>query len=212
MKFILLSACVLLVEPLLAENGLKKAFAEGIKASIDVVKHEKSQASKPIQEGYCVTVMGREHALDIWEEVKLESLALFLKLKPSLLASKNSSTRQKRILCLSIVKEKTEAFKTLQKIKQSYPKIDGYISKVEILVAGAMQRVIPGVGVLFEKKELALAAEKQMLKPSDPLHGRIVMLSEVERGKVMFDNGSTRVVSTSLKDVSYVEHTVYRRK
>jgi len=202
----------LLVDPSFGNDAMKKAFSEGIKASVEVVKYEREQALKAIPEGYCVTVIGKDNPLDMWEEVKLESLALFLKLDPSLLVSKNAGNNAKRILCLSIAKERQEADETLKKIGRYYPKIDEYITKVEILPSKAMHRIIPGVGKFYENKQNEIEVFTKKLTPERTINGRLVLLSENEKSKILFDNGSTRVVGTPLKNVSYVEHTVYRRK
>lgn len=211
MKMLIL-AMGLVLTPLLANEGLKKAFSEGIKASVEVVKHEKAQALKPIPKGYCVTVMGKESPLDIWEEVKLESLALFLELSPSLLAFQKSSNTTERVLCLSIATKKEDALKALKKISKHYPKMDQYITKVEILSTKLMHRVIPGVGKYFEDKHDEIAALKRKMQSDRPLSGRIIFLNEKKKPKTLFDNGSTRVLATELKNVLYVKHTVYRRR
>ena len=211
MKMLIL-AMGLVLTPLLANEGLKKAFSEGIKASVEVVKHEKAQALKPIPKGYCVTVMGKESPLDLWEVVKLESLALFLEFSPSLLASKKSLNTSERVLCLSITTEKEDAIKALKKISKHYPKMDQYITKVEILPTKLMHRVIPGVGEYFEDKHDEIAALKRKMQPDRPLSGRIIFLNEKKKPKTLFDNGSTRVLATELKNVLYVKHTVYRRR
>jgi hypothetical protein len=197
---------------LLASDGLKKAFAEGIKASVEVVKYEKSQTLKPIPKGYCATVMGKDVPLDMWEEVKLESLALFLEFSPSLLASQKSPTTTERVLCLSISTKKEDAIKALKKIRSHYPKMNQYITKVEILSTKSMHRVIPGVGEYFEDKHDEIEALKRKIQPDSSLNGRIVFLNEKKKPETLFNNGSTRVLASALQNVLYVEHTVYRRK
>ena len=205
-----ISVC-LLFQSLIANDELKKAFSEGIKASVEVIKYEKSQALKSIPKGYCVTVIGKNAPLDMWEQVKLESLALFLELSPSLLASVNND-KDKNILCLSITKEKKDAVIALKKISKHYQKINTYITKIDILPIKTMHRVIPGVGQYFENSYDEIEALKQKMKPDRPLDSRIVLLSKKKKSKTLFDNGSTRVLQTPLKNVLYVEHTVYRRK
>lgn len=202
----------LVINPLGASEVLKKAFAEGIKSSIEVVKYEKSQAFKAVPEGYCVTLMGKDAPLDMWEEVKLESLALFLDLSPSLLASKKAQGTEKKVLCLSISKEKQDAMESLKKIRKNYPKIDNYISKVEILPSNVMYRIIPGVGKYFKDKSDEIEALKYKTSPDKPLSERIVFLGEKKKAKTFFDNGSTRVLGSALKNVLYVEHTIYKRR
>lgn len=202
----------LLGDTLLANESLKKAFTEGIKASVEVVKYEKAQALKDIPQGYCVTVMGKDLPLDMWEEVKLESLALFLEFSPSLLASKKSGSETKRVLCLSITQKKDDAVAVLKKISSHYPKMDQYITKVEILPTKSMHRVIPGVGEYFENRNDEIESLNQQVEPDRPLNGRIVFLDSKKKFKTLFDNGSTRVLGTALKNVLYVEHTVHRRK
>jgi len=211
-KWVLMLGMLFSFHTLHASVEVKKAFTEGIKASMEVVKYEKSQALKAVPQGYCVTVVGKDAPLDMWEEVKLESLALFLELSPSLLASNKSDEAQK-VLCLSIDKEKKDAVNALEKISKHYPKIDTYITKVEILPTQTMHRVIPGVGAYFKDRSDEIEALKQKGDPSErAVNGRIVFLSENEKSKTLFDNGSTRVLGTALKNVLYVEHTVYRRK
>jgi len=207
-KFIYLSIILLQIN-IYANSELKKAFSEGIKASIEVIKYEKSQALKTIPEGYCVTVTNTENSLNVWEEVKLESLALFLKLNPSLLGSKKKQEDEKRILCLSITKEKKEAIEALEKIKKLYPKIEKYITKVEILPTKILHRTIPGVGEYFENKDNEIMELKLKLSPDIPLDTHGILLGE--SSKIHYDNGSTRVVGTKLKNVLYIEHTVYSR-
>ena len=213
MKQWLVCVCLCLFsQALLANDGLKKAFAEGIKASVDVVKYERSQALKAVPKGYCVTVIGKDAPLDMWEEVKLESLALFLEMSPSLLAPKKATNNSKKVLCLSITEKKEDAVKALKKISKHYPKMGEYITKVEILPSGAMHRIIPGVGQYFRDRRDEIIALKQGRDAQKPLNGRLVLLSQKEKSKIFFDSGSTRVVGTALQNVLYVEHTVYRRK
>ncbi len=203
---------MLMGESLFANASLKKAFAAGIKTSMEVVKYEKSQALKPIPEGYCVAITGKETPLELWEEVKLESLAMFFELTPALLAPKSSTNSEDNILCLSISPDKKEAMKSLKKIAQKYPKIDEYITKVEILSSHAMHRVIPGVGAYFKDQSAEIAALKQNLKIDKPLSKRVIFLNHKKDPKSLFDNGSTRVVRSALPQVLYVEHTVYRKR
>lgn len=203
---------MLMGESLFANASLKKAFAAGIKTSMEVVKYEKSQALKPIPQGYCVSVTGKEKALDIWQEVKLESLAMFFELSPALLAAKNSKASDDRVLCLSISPDKKEAMKSLNKIAQKYPKIDEYITKVEILSSHAMHRVIPGVGAYFKDQSDEIEALKYTAKIDKPLSKRIIFLNHKKEGKTLFDNGSTRVVRSALPQVLYVEHTIYKKR
>jgi len=195
-----------------AQDGLRKAFAEGIKASIEVVEHERSQALKDIPEGYCVAVIGKDAPLDMWEVVKLESLALLLELTPSLLESNEGDSRQK-VLCMNIAKEKQDALKALEKINKHYPNMDKYITKVDILPTKMMHRIIPGVGRYFEDRSDEIKALKDTQEHTDkPLNGRIILLSGDEKSKTFFNNGSTRVLGTALKNVLFIEHTVYRKK
>jgi len=211
-KWILLTGMLFSFHTLCANGEVKKAFVEGIKVSMEVVKYEKSQAFKDVPSGYCVTVIGKDAPLDMWEEVKLESLALFLELSPSLLAS-NKSDEQQRVLCLSIDTEKIDAVNALKKISKHYPKIDKYITKVEILPAQTMHRIIPGIGEYFKDRSNEVEVLQQKATPlGKKVNGRIVFLSKNEKSKTLFDSGSTHVLGTVLKNVLYVEHTVYRKK
>lgn len=210
--FLVWSIC-LSYEALVANDALKKAFAEGIKVSVEVVKYEKEQAHKPIPQGYCVSVTGKEKPLDMWQEVKLESLALFLKLSPSLLSSTQYSGEEaKRILCLGITQERQKAVEMLEHIRKKYPKIEEYLSKVEILPTHAMHRLIPGVGEYVNDVEGGVALHNPQ-SPAQSLSGsRIVLLNKNQKSKTLFDSGSTRVIGSALRNVSYIERTVYKRR
>ena len=207
----MMGLCVVSVS-LQANTSLKTAFSEGIKTSMEVVKYEKSQALKPIPQGYCVTVTGKDAPLEPWQEVKLESLAMFFEFSPALLAPKKSTDSADRVLCLSISPEKKEAIKALKKITQKYPKIDEYITKVEILSSHSMYRVIPGVGEYFKDRHDEIDALKQKMQIDKPLSNRVVFLHKKKKPKILFDSGSTRVVSSGLKNILYVEHTVYSKR
>jgi len=207
----MIGLCVVSVS-LQANASLKTAFSEGIKTSIEVVKYEKSQALKPIPQGYCVSITGKDTGLDEWEEVKLESLALFLAFSPALLASEKDGDHTKRILCLSITPEKKEAIAALKKIGKQYPKIDEYLTKIEILSSHTMYRVIPGVGKYFKDRNDEVDALKQKMQIDKPLSNRVVFLHKKKKPKILFDSGSTRVVSSGLKNILYVEHTVYSKR
>ena len=211
-KYLSMVVLMLMGESLFANASLKNAFAAGIKTSMEVVKYEKSQALKPVPEGYCVAVTGKETPLELWEEVKLESLAMFFELSPALLAPKSSTNSEDNILCLSVNTEKKEALKALKKISQKYPKIDEYITKVEILSSHAMHRVIPAVGEYFKNQTEEIEALKYSDKTDKPLSKRVIFLNHKKDSKSLFDNGSTRVVRSALPQVLYVEHTIYKKR
>jgi len=197
----------------IAETPMKKAFSEGIKASIKVIEYEKAQALEPIPKGYCGAVTGKNATLNIWEEVKLESLALFLNLKPSLFEAKIDETHSKKVLCLVISDDKDESLAKLKEVEKLYPKLNEYITKVEILPTEQMHRIIPGVGEYFEDNSAEVKALKAQIKPDDiyekPLKGQIVLLEK--KNNVVFDNNNTKVIKSKIVDVLFIEHTVYGR-
>jgi len=195
-----------------ADNGLKKAFSEGIQASIEVVEHEKSQALKPIPKGYCATISAKTGVLSLEEEVKLESLALFLKYTPSMFETKIDDIHNKRILCLLIAKEKEVAMQKLKELGKLYPRLNEYITKVEILPAEQMYRIIPGVGRYYKDEHKKIESLEKALASDEALKGHIIHIEDKKKQDILFDNNSTRVLSSAIPNVLFIEHTVYRRK
>jgi len=212
MKYILGVGFLMFCMTLEANNGLKKAFSEGIKASILVLEHEKSQALSPIPKGYCATISAKTGVLSLDEEIKLESLALFLKYTPSLFETKKDTIHNKRVLCLVIAKEKEEAMRKLKEIGKLYPRLSEYITKVEILPAEQMYRIIPGIGRYHKDESKKIASLEKALASDEALKGHIIQLKEKTNKRILFDNNSTRVLTSTIPQVLFVEHTVYRRR
>jgi hypothetical protein len=194
-----------------AEPSLKKAFSEGIRASLKVVEYEKSQALKPIPKGYCATITGKKTSLDMWEEVKLESLALFLNLKPALFEANIGNNKTKRVLCLVISEKKEESLEKLKEVAKLYPKLDEYVTKVEILPTLSMHRVIPGVGQYFKDRSEEVQKLREQMVPDallvdKPVNGKIVFLEKKEKNKVVFENDHMIIRRSAHADILLIDH------
>jgi len=190
-----------------AQEPLKKAFSEGIKASIKVIEYEKSQIFVPIPKGYCASIAGKEGQLSIWEEVKLESLALFFKLKPALF----ENDACKKVLCLTIAQSKEETLTRLKELTKLYPKLDEYITKVEILPTSSIHRVIPGVGEYFKDETEEIKKLKNKLKPDTTIEkdlGASIVL--YKKKKIVFENNNTLVVDSEVPKVLFVQHKLFK--
>jgi len=164
-----------------ANNDVKEAFNAGIKNAIKVYKHEKEQAFKPIPNGYCISVRNTEGQLDDFSEIKLETLGLIMGYKPSLLLLKDKNN--KKILCLTIVTSTKKAEKTLETIRNKYPKIELYFPKIALLGdVSSYKRIVPAIGEL----------KKDNTDVIDTLSERIAFLkSELRKAKKQDFNSSS---------------------
>ena len=182
------------VSKLTAQTAVKTAFLEGIKASMKVVEYEKAQAHQPIPTGYCAAITGKIEPLALWEQVKLESLALFFEFNPSLFAFTSDSGESQNVLCLRIAEDKAQILEDLQTLRTKYPKLDTYLTKVEVLPKKGIYRVIPGVGYEPPAPSIAFAkAEKDA--------------EAIVEETILYETASVQVIASEVSDVAFVKRT-----
>lgn len=184
---------------LLQANSLKEAFSEGLKASVKVMSHEKSQASLPIVDGYCLALEAKHSYIDAWEEIKFESLALVLGYKPALFEENAHRSTPKRILCLTVAKDKEKALEALTNIAKAYPKIARYHTRIKRLSKDdALHRVIPAIGQYIH------AEMPYSVAPEKPQN---VILTTVESDEnEVYTTNTVSVVKSNIEGLLFIKH------
>jgi len=144
-------------------NELKNAFDAGIKSTLKVMKYEKQNVVKKLENGYCLSLKNENGELDGYSIVKLESLSLLLGRKPSLIASNFS---KRKIVCFAMSDSKDEILEIKKEAKQKYKKFDKFFPKIIYIDASKYHREIPTIGKY----------NKDQTKVIDALSERIVEL------------------------------------
>ena len=152
---------------LFANNDFKKAFLEGIEASLRVLSYEKTQALKPIDKGYCAKITTSVGKLDIEESVKLESLALYFHLKPAMFERGKDNFLGRKFLCLDVDSQKENIIYRLKKVSKAYPKLKMYNIQIEPLPNTDIYRIVPVIGrysqILFSvKKDSSISLDEDV--------------------------------------------------
>jgi len=184
---------------LLHANSLKEAFSEGLKASVKVMSHEKSQASLPIEDGYCLALEAKHSYIDAWEEIKFESLALVLGYKPALFEEDTRRSTPKRILCLTVAQDKEKALEALTNIAKAYPKIGRYHTPIKKLSKDdALHRVIPAIGQYMQ------AEMPYNVAPEKP---QSVILKTVENEEnEVYSTSTVSVITSDIEGLLFIQH------
>ena len=177
-----------------ADEALKKAFSEGLKTSIEVVEYEALQMHNSIEAGFCAAITGKVEHLKLWEEVKLESLALYFGYSPALFESTDVSGHTKRVLCLSVEKQKENVVEALEQMRTMYPKLNNYLTSVEALPTHGLYRMIPGI-------------DRNLLSyPASAIENKsLVMKKKIPEELVIFKTDNVEIVKTELPNVLLVK-------
>ena len=155
-KNILLGAILgtIMVSGVSAKSGMKKiqkqAFTTGIKKTLSVISYERSQTDKAIGETYCISLKNKKGGNPkAFDAIKMESLSLYLKYKPSFLSTLDKNGGKRAILCFDEASETLgEAEDKLKKIRKDYDKIDDYSPSI-LLLSPSFERIIPSVGEIY---------------------------------------------------------------